>query len=303
MAVKFTLIRHGESIDNLKNLWAGWKDATLSNHGMFQAECLASSLASTPFTEIYASDLKRALLTAQALQSSQLSRLASILDPTTSTPTSVLAPPPPKLHITELLREQHFGAGEGKPFVSKDPELSLHAHYAKGKFPALYGRSERFPGGESLCEVRARAERAVDEVLWGYISQLQEEFKAGEEKEVHVAVVSHGIFIPELIMALLKCGGEEVADIKNYRGMKNTAWSRVVVNVVKDEHGAAVVTQDGKPKLKVAVTSINRHEHLDKLVRQKGGIGRVAYDPGQKDIRAFFAGEGKAKRKEKGKPY
>lgn len=62
------------------------------------------------------------------------------------------------------------------------------------------------------------------------------------------------------------------------------------------------------PLLVMRVTDINRHSHLDTIVRrlrsnvhpspltpgltrqvrQKGGIGRAAYDPKQKDIRAFF---------------
>lgn len=58
------------------------------------------------------------------------------------------------------------------------------------------------------------------------------------------------------------------------------------------------------------MTHVNMHEHIDRLVssnflrecsstdveiaikqtRQKGGIGSSAYDPKQKDIRAFFGG-------------
>jgi hypothetical protein len=58
------------------------------------------------------------------------------------------------------------------------------------------------------------------------------------------------------------------------------------------------------------VTDVNRHSHIDNIVRpprykvraalltrslkfqrrQKGGIGSAAYDPKQKDIRAFFGG-------------
>lgn len=59
------------------------------------------------------------------------------------------------------------------------------------------------------------------------------------------------------------------------------------------------------------VTDINKHTHIDNLVRQlrysacaalltpsltfqkrqKGGIGSAAYDPKQKDIKAFFGGK------------
>ena len=65
-----------------------------------------------------------------------------------------------------------------------------------------------------------------------------------------------------------------------------------------------------RPLLVMRVTDINRHSHIDNIVRylrynlravsltpsstcqirQKGGIGSAAYDPKQKDIRAFFGG-------------
>lgn len=28
-----TFVRHGESVDNVKHIWAGWKDSDLSVHG------------------------------------------------------------------------------------------------------------------------------------------------------------------------------------------------------------------------------------------------------------------------------
>lgn len=65
---------------------------------------------------------------------------------------------------------------------------------------------------------------------------------------------------------------------------------------------------NGPPPLTVRVTQVNRHEHIDSIVRhvcspvrvdidfgflqkrQRGGIGSAAHDPNQKDIRAFFGG-------------
>lgn len=32
--ITVTCVRHGESTDNLRQVWAGWKDAPLSQHGM-----------------------------------------------------------------------------------------------------------------------------------------------------------------------------------------------------------------------------------------------------------------------------
>ena len=80
---------------------------------------------------------------------------------------------------------------------------------------------------------------------------------------------------------------------------------------MKDGETAEVDPED-PPPLVVKVTHVNQHSHLDNVVslclvlrifsierecsilfeqkRQQGGIGSSAYDPKQKDIRAFFGG-------------
>lgn len=45
-----TMIRHGESQDNLTNLWAGHRDASLSNHGYNQSMRLGAHFKDTPIT-------------------------------------------------------------------------------------------------------------------------------------------------------------------------------------------------------------------------------------------------------------
>lgn len=64
MSLTLTLVRHGESTDNLKSLWAGHRDAPLTTHGMNQARRLGKSFEDVYIAKIYASDLKRAHWTA-----------------------------------------------------------------------------------------------------------------------------------------------------------------------------------------------------------------------------------------------
>jgi broad specificity phosphatase PhoE len=122
--------------------------------------------------------------------------------------------------------------------AKKEVGLTLAGHYAKGMFPALYTRHERFPGGENLDDVLGRAEAFVEEVVVPLVMRERDEELMAEEKEdkegggrrLTVVVVSHGLFIPELVAAVLKkdaslkTGG---VDVKGLRGMKNTAWTRV----------------------------------------------------------------------------
>ncbi|KAI0755047.1 phosphoglycerate mutase-like protein [Daedaleopsis nitida] len=260
-----TFIRHGESTDNLRSVWAGWKDAPLSNH----AKALAKSLATTRFSAIYASPLKRALWTGRAVRDAQLD-------------------PKPYFEESPLLREQHFGAAEGNPWSwDQTAEMTLEEHFAKGLWPVLHERSQRFPDGESSDDLYARASKAIDELVMPHVWHAAKEGKTG----VHIALASHGLCISELIPALLAKTGSEVHPGHKYRGLHNTAWTRATIEVEGAKEGEPLVFEESTPpKLRIQVTDINRHEHLSQVKRQGGGIGSAAHDPKQKDIRAFFGG-------------
>ncbi|KAJ7505271.1 phosphoglycerate mutase-like protein [Mycena galericulata] len=246
----FTFVRHGESTDNLRSVWAGWSDATLTNH----AQAVGASLATTHFTAIHSSPLKRAFMTAQEIHKQQIGS--------------------PPLAVSPLLREQHFGAAEGKPMNRKrDPDIPLVEHFNKGIYPGSLTRSERFPEGESLDDVRVRAAHTWTDILLPYVRLAARE---GNDS-VHVAVISHGLFIKE---ALRIC---------DYQWLRNTAWARVVVGF-KDFHDEESLKPGILPPLQVQFACFNQCEHLATLKRQKGGTGREAYDPRQKDIRGFFSG-------------
>ncbi|KIY63913.1 phosphoglycerate mutase-like protein [Cylindrobasidium torrendii FP15055 ss-10] len=206
---------------------------------MNQAKAVGESFSSTKFTSIYTSDLQRAYSTAQAIFERQP------------------APTPP-LVTSELLREQHFGEAEGTSFVKRIfPDVNLS------------DRSARFPGGESKNDLWERAERVLDEILLPLLDS-----DTGETSRI--AVVSHGLFIKEMIYALI------ARDLRQHdpitKGLRNTAWARVLVD------------RKDRGKLLVHLSEFNRHEHLGNVVRQKGGIGSSAHDAKQKSIRDFFGG-------------
>ncbi|KAJ7784509.1 phosphoglycerate mutase-like protein [Mycena metata] len=261
--VTFTFVRHGESTDNLRSVWAGWADATLTNHGMNQAQALAASLAETQFTAIHSSDLQRAHMTAVTIQSKQSGSLPLI--PST------------------LLREQHFGVAEGKPSTRKrDPNILLSDLLDRGFYPSLQGRSEKFPEGESRDDVQNRARKVWADILIPYV---REAAKEGTD-DIHVAVVSHGIFIKEALRALTKYDRSLDLTVGDYQWLRNTAWTRVVVGF-KDPHVVGEPPVSIQP-LRVHLTHFNECEHLASVKRQKSGTGREAYDGRQKDIRGFF---------------
>ncbi|KAF8631080.1 hypothetical protein AX15_002681 [Amanita polypyramis BW_CC] len=266
--VYFTFIRHGESTDNLHTVWAGWRDAPLSQHGMNQAKALAKAHVDTRYIAILSSPLIRALTTAEILYEAQQ-------DPKPSVTTSL------------LLREQHFGVAEGKTYrYAQEPGLSLEEHFARGLFPVLRERHMKFPGGESRYDVAERANQAIDELLMPFVRQAI----STNLEESHIAIVSHGLFNREITMALMNRGVTNArrANFKGVWPLRNTGWARLEVEITSDQLMAEPWPDN---VLKVRLVDYHRYEHLAGLVRQKAGIGSVAHDPKQSDIRMFFRGK------------
>ena len=69
--------------------------------------------------------------------------------------------------------------------------------YSKGIYPVIYNRTDKFPDGESVNDLAARAGRAVEECV---MKHVWEALKTGEKQ--HMALVSHGVCISEMITAL-----------------------------------------------------------------------------------------------------
>lgn len=146
------------------------------------------------------------------------------------------------LSTSPLLREQHFGAGEGKKICAKDKNLTLSLHYARGKFPAIYTRTEKFPGGESLNDMAERIKCTIDDALLPYVWQ-----EAEGGAPITVAVVSHGIFIAELITRLVKRDStyqDSDFNPRNLRGLKNTGWTKIQVTFKVNCHRLCCLTND-----------------------------------------------------------
>ncbi|KAG2135085.1 phosphoglycerate mutase-like protein [Suillus clintonianus] len=268
-----TLIRHGESTDNVRHVWAGWADAPLSQRGKAQAEALGAYLSQTPFTKIYASPLKRAATTAGLVLAAQP------------------APQPPYDFTVESIKEQNFGVAEGKSWCFPDhgTPKSLAEYMDEGKYPTPRP-GECFTDGESDEDLAARAMQAVDEVIMPHVRGAA---RAGRVE--HIALVSHGIYIGALICALLKRDSRNVVPTHEYTGMQNTAWARVVITIQGVVDGTPIdLADEDTPPLIVTATDFGRADHLVTLKPNAGGTGKIAYDPKQQDIRAFFSGATKA---------
>ncbi|GAA5998923.1 histidine phosphatase family protein [Rhodotorula paludigena] len=200
--VIITMVRHGESKDNLTALWAGHRDAPLSNHGYNQALRLGQAFADVPITAIYASDLKRANTTARAIYDANKTS------------------PKPPFTTSPLLREQFFGEAEGEPWDA-------------GKFNSVHlpwedHRAFRIaPNAESLNDVAARADLVLRHfVLPHVVATAAVPPGAGPPQQHHIVLVAHGIWLSEMLFALKRTGDPRLRYVKQ-GGYVNTGWARI----------------------------------------------------------------------------
>jgi len=120
---------------------------------------------------------------------------------------------------------QHWGVAEGKPWsYISNRNFNLEEEMAKGIYPVPHGNDGKFPDGENLDDLERRAKEVVITLVLPHVWQTAKKGKAG----VHVAVVGHGLCISQLISQLLRMSANQDEEL-DYRGLLNTAWTRVVI--------------------------------------------------------------------------
>jgi probable phosphoglycerate mutase len=146
------VIRHGETEWNAESRIQGHLDTPLSAVGRDQAQAVAARLQQTPIAAVYASDLKRATQTGQAIALACGHELR--LDP--------------------RLRERRFGLFEGSTY--QEAETNWPGEWA------LWVRRQpghAIPGGESTFQVRDRLFACLGDTVVRHAGQS-------------VVVVTHG---------------------------------------------------------------------------------------------------------------
>ena len=167
---RWRLVRHGRTSWNQQKRVQGHSDPPLDSLGRLQAERLAMKLRPASFGAAYASDLRRAAQTAEAvLHGRQLA----------------LVPAPE-------LRELSYGKWEGLAYtevLSRYP--SEYAHYM--------ARSLDFaaPGGESLRQLLARVDAFKERVVSAYPDE-------------DLLVVGHSGSLNALVVSLLELPPEAI---------------------------------------------------------------------------------------------
>ncbi|KAK4238836.1 hypothetical protein C8A03DRAFT_14770 [Achaetomium macrosporum] len=292
--MRLFLVRHGETVDNVAGIYAGTRDSPLTSHGVLQARRLGAHLAALsarigPVRHVFASDLRRAVETAQAVIDAVDACTQAGLSASGNADADAA-----KLTLVSLLelRERDFGSAEG----------------------AKYG-VVALTDAESREQMRARAERFVQ----GYLLPLLEEHG---KKEGSVVVVAHGMILDSLLRVLLAWfGPTEMARLGNPRttAWSNTGYAELVVavspapasgrdaaeaeveaevDVVSGKRASAPTPRQQEQRFKLSLVGINVLKHLEGLKKTRGGIGSAQFDKRQRTVDSFFGPAAKKPRAE-----
>ncbi|KAF6817738.1 phosphoglycerate mutase family protein [Colletotrichum sojae] len=282
-AIHLYLVRHGESVDNVANLYAGSRDAPLTSHGVLQARRLGAHFAtrteSARVSHVFASNLQRAVRTAEAIRDavsqtprppSRTGELGSKDEGGESASPSASGGSIPVVQLPEL-REKHFGTGEGQ------------------KIGAAAG--ERHVGAEGQDAMRVRATRFVEEYLAPLLACAD-----GGEREESIVVVAHGIILG-VLARVLQSEGEfgtvsSRADDRPSLAWSNTGFVEMVISPSASTGSAAAKW----PNLSLQTVAVNCTDHLQGLRKTRGGIGSAKFDEKQKTLSAFFVPTGKKRK-------
>lgn len=162
---RWYLVRHGETAWNRGGRIHGHTDVGLNDHGRQQMRVLASRLAGCSFSAVYASDLSRAVESAQAIVEGH--------------GTPVEADP--------NLREFCYGEWEGltpEEAEARDPETYT-------RLMVLDADAFAAPGGEDTNQLLGRVRRFYERTV------------ARHQPSENVLVVAHGGSIRALLLCLL----------------------------------------------------------------------------------------------------
>ncbi|KAI9642869.1 hypothetical protein NHQ30_008603 [Ciborinia camelliae] len=299
---------------------AGHTDSALTNHGVLQASRLGTHLAASKVSNIFSSDLQRAVKTAEAIGAAQDHNIAL------------------KVTKLELLREQDFGRYEKKPFHERSKDSNKAG---KETHSVAYRNDTGFKDVESKESMKGRMETFVKEHLMRLLDN-----NVKHPNDHTVVIVAHGIILGHLWRAILRQFNPKNVSIgpnvpNQERGLEylggwsNTGYLDLDIKSIQDvllaKVGSVPLILDEKsnvptpvelsrdlldhsgfdplndqPNLQnpmklpehdlnnvkvtmsLVVKAVNNQDHLEGLKKTRGGLGSLKHDSSQRTMDSFF---------------
>lgn len=320
--MRLFLIRHAETVDNVAGIYAGVRNSALTIHGVEQARRLGAHLAQnrTSITHIFASPLSRATKTAQAIQKAQLSEVqlvqASDLveqDFGYYEGKPFHARTTPKLSGRDAHRKDHrndpgFVDVETKDAMAKRCDRFLDEHLM-----GLFGSGDdtrdmtvavvshgillsnlwrrlllRLPRRSITIasEIKAMRDDRTLEHLGGWSNTGYLELLFEKHDAEHAAVApTEG---PSPANGAVVVSSATLVNANELSVPINSDPYAKVVEVAQSREKSTGVANQKLLGWSVTIVAIDSKEHLIGLKRQRGGIGSLAHDDGQRKLDGFF---------------
>ncbi|KAJ2959541.1 hypothetical protein NQZ79_g5001 [Umbelopsis isabellina] len=132
--------------------------------------------------------------------------------------------------------------------------------YKLPKDNAVPYRHRRFPHGESRHDAYLRVSI--------FIEDLFTEYPVNDSPDINILIVAHGMVLSEVSNVL--------------HSKQKVPWEPI------RWHNTAVTTIQLHPTGGLNVLEANDTSHLERLVRQRGGIGSASHDPTQTKLTGYF---------------
>ncbi|ODQ52144.1 phosphoglycerate mutase-like protein [Saitoella complicata NRRL Y-17804] len=257
-----SIIRHAESTGNVAHLLQGRTDAPLTVYGHQQAASLASNsiFSEYPPTKVFASPLQRARHTAEALVAG-----LKIADRKVGRDIMGL-----EMILDRGLVERDLGRRENTSWKM-----------AKKLPPAEPDNL----GGEHKETFKRRVRRCVEQYL-----RLARELVDRGEENVHIVVVTHGLFLTEYLWQVEHlvsnyCGTNPQGILCDIPPAANASiWTYEL-----EFPAPSMGRNDWRFAAQMSPARMNNTSHWSgRLERQRGGLGSMAYDKRQKTLDGVF---------------
>ncbi|WP_110952940.1 alpha-ribazole phosphatase [Anaerosinus massiliensis] len=196
---KVILVRHGQTEWNIQGKYQGHSDIELSPLGLEQAKLVGKRLAKEKIDAVYASDLKRAVKTAEYIANEHTL----------------------KVNIIEQFREISFGDWEGLDYKTINEKWP-------GKVELFFKNAELnvIPNGETFLEVTERSCRVMKNLTEKHADKT-------------IVIVSHGGTIRTLIATALQLRLKYIWNLRQDNtavNILNYYDTQTVVELLNDTH-------------------------------------------------------------------
>jgi 2,3-bisphosphoglycerate-dependent phosphoglycerate mutase len=228
MSYKLVILRHGESIWNLENLFTGWTDVDLSENGVVEAKQAGKILSEKgfEFDICYTSYLKRAINTLNfVLQEMDREWLPVIK--------------------SWKLNERHYGSLQGKnkaetAKIFGEDQVKIWRRSFDIKPPELAEDDERNPAFQKMYKNVSKAELPLAESLKDTIARVipyfEKEIKPKLERGQNILITAHGNSLRALVMYLEHISEKDILELNIPTGVPLVYYLNEDLSVISKEY-------------------------------------------------------------------